>query len=98
MFSMFGSCIDLALALALKLRVRPPAAPTLVQRRTLAARGPANYRDLAVARILHLGLGALRGTQHTRSAAGSEHGIWGSSIDECGSCRTRTGEIGISAT
>jgi hypothetical protein len=42
-----------------------------------------NCRDLAVARILHLGFSALRGTQHTRTAAGSEYGIWGWSIDEC---------------
>ena len=81
MFSMFGSCI----ALALKLRVWLPAAPTLVQRRSQGARRPANYRDFAVARILHLGLGALRGTQHTRTAAGPEYGIKGLSIDECGS-------------
>jgi hypothetical protein len=85
MFSMFGSCIVLALALALKLRVWPPAAPMLVQRQTQGAPRPANYRNLAVARILHFGLGALRGTQHTRSAAGPEYGIWGLSIDECGS-------------
>jgi hypothetical protein len=72
---MFGSCIALALALALKLRVWPSLAPTLVQRLTAGARRRIDYRDLAVARILHLGPGALRGTQHTRTAAGSEHGI-----------------------